>query len=235
MTTDDLFEYNPDGRPTFRGLAVEERRLCVAGRWFTLHALRDAADLLDEPDFAQRFIEQDMAPYGMELWPAASMLAETILLGEEGQGRSAIELGCGLGLVSMAAALKGWQVIATDHEPTSLRFARHNASLNGIELAGFELLDWHHPPVDRRYDRVFGADLLYQLVDHEPLLSCVEALLANSGLALLSDPNRSIAEGFEGTAQKRGFSIGMAPGQSNNIQGETIGGRVWTLAKPGER
>ncbi len=68
-----LFEGRP-GDLRFRGLPVHEEAVVVAGRTFRLAGLRDAADLLDQPDYAKKFVEEDRAPYGMELWPAAPML-----------------------------------------------------------------------------------------------------------------------------------------------------------------
>ena len=55
----------------------------------------DAADLLDEPDYAKRFLDDDCAPYGLELWPAAVMLAEYILQNDSNHVGRAIEIGCG--------------------------------------------------------------------------------------------------------------------------------------------
>lgn len=96
----------------FRGRVVEHRRVEVAGMALQIAAMKDAAELLDEPDFGKRFMENDIAPYGVELWPAAVMLAEYVAATDGGAGnraatgptRSAIEPGCGLGLVSIVMA-----------------------------------------------------------------------------------------------------------------------------------
>jgi predicted nicotinamide N-methyase len=202
----------------------------ATGRTFEIAGLKDAADLLDQPDFARRFVEDDVAPYGLELWPASVMLAEHILCGEEGNGKRAIELGCGLGLVAIAAALKGWQVTATDNDPTSLRFAQYNAAVNGADIASFEPLDWHDPPTERCFDRVFGADLLYQATDHAPILRCIHGLLAGGGTALLADPHRGVADGFESKARDQSFDVHLIP-TAATIGGRQVRGRLFLLRR----
>jgi predicted nicotinamide N-methyase len=201
----------------------------VAGQTFDIACLDDAADLLDEPDYAKRFLEEDRAPYGLELWPAAIMLAEYILQHESNDGGRAIEIGCGLALVSMAAARAGWIVTATDNEPTSLRFARYNAGLNGAPIEAFEPLDWRHPPAGRRFDRVYAADVLYQLVDHEPVLHCLRALLAPDGLALVADPNRSVADRFAAMAEPHGFTVEVIPTAAPGSAGKRVEGRIFRM------
>ncbi|MGD2111393.1 MAG: methyltransferase domain-containing protein [Phycisphaerae bacterium] len=233
--SDSLFDWI-EGTPHFRGLRVERRTIDIAGRTFGIVALADAADLLDHEDYAKRFIDDDVAPYGLELWPASRMLAEAILRGEDGQGRSALELGCGLGLVSIAASVKNWRIVATDNELTSLQFAEYNARMNGAKIAAFETLDWHHPPTDVKFDRIFAADVLYQLTDHEPVLTCIKALLAPNGLALIADPNRTVADRFEELACELGFTVRTVQMLVHASAAKTLAGRVFHLhPRNGER
>jgi len=225
---DSLFDY-VDGDAYFRGLRVEQRTIEVAGHSFTIVGLEDAADLLDQDDFARRFLEDDVAPYGLELWPAARMLVEHCLRSEDGKGRSAVELGCGLGLVSIAASMKGWRTLATDNEQTSLRFAEYNARLNGADIAAFATLDWHDPPRGRKFERIFAADVLYQLADHVPVLACVRALLASNGIAFIADPNRGVVDRFASLAKAHGFRIHTATAAAPNARGKTVSGRIFEL------
>ncbi len=221
----------------FRGHAVEHHRVEVAGMTLQIAAMKDAAALLDEPDFAERFVDKDIAPYGVELWPAALMLAEH-LVNENQRGvnfpkrhvpRKAIELGCGLGLVSIVAAKLGWAVIAADYEPTALAFAAYNAKLNSAPVEELVALDWRCPPTDRRFDYVFGADILYQLVDHKPVLECIDTLLTSCGNALIADPNRGIADRFPESAADDGFSVEEYSTSVTVPVGRTVEGRIFRL------
>ncbi len=227
---DTLLEWI-DGAAYFRGLPVERRSVTVAGRAIKIVGLKDAADLLELPEFAKRFLEDDRAPYGVELWPAALMLAEHILNGEDGAGTRAIEIGCGLGIVSMAAAIKGWRVDATDCDPTALHFAEYNAAINRADIEAFECLDWHDPPAGERFDRVFGADVLYELKDHVPVIKCVDCLLTTDGVALLADPNRGVADRFASLVRDHGFDVQLVPASETNVRDRPVNGRIFTLRR----
>jgi len=199
-------------------------------------AMKDAAELLDEPDFGKRFIENDIAPYGVELWPAAIMLAEYLIRHNQAIASSvgtrpvtAIELGCGLGLVAIVAAKIGWRVTASDYESTALAFAGYNARLNAAAVAEWMTLDWHNPPADRRFDVVLGADILYQLVDHGPILRCINRMLAPGGTALIADPNRGVADRFAQTAGEAGFTVDTVQCASPDIETRARGGRIFRL------
>jgi ribosomal protein L11 methyltransferase len=62
-----------------------------------------------------------------------------LLLGLPAGGPFA-DLGCGAGVLAIAAARLGWApVIAVDHEPRSVAAARHNAARNGVAIDALEL------------------------------------------------------------------------------------------------
>lgn len=228
MTAQDstLFEHR-DGKSFFRGLPVQRYDLCLNGRSFRIDALADAADLLDEADYARRFIEDDVAPYGLELWPAAIMLCEHLLAAYPSHKGSVIELGCGLGFVSIVLAAHGWRVQSTDYESTALDFARHNARINGVDSVSFTSLDWRDPPAGASYDIVLAADVLYQLVDHTPFLACIRTALAPDGVAYVADPNRGVADRFESVAQAQGFHVETIQTSTTAPHGKKVKGRIF--------
>lgn len=221
-----------DGAAYFHNARVEHRSTSFAGRTFRLNVLKDAAELLDLPEFERRFVEEDRLPYGLELWPASQILSEMILSDEPGDGRSAVELGCGLGLVAISATLAGWQVSATDYDPMALDFARANAEQNDVSVAEWTVLDWRTPPTDRRFDRVFGADILYELVSHAPIIECVKQLLAPGGVAMISDPHRGVADRVAQMASDAGLLCELRHGEAPNHLGQVIRGRVFVLRMP---
>jgi predicted nicotinamide N-methyase len=201
-----LFAVREDGT-FFRGRRVIRRRATVAGVDIEVATLKDAAELLDDPELLDHFHRTDRLPYGLELWPSALMLAEHLTKDGPGAGREAIELGCGVGFTSIFAAKMGWRIAATDADPLALRFTEFNAKLNEAELESLAFLDWVSPPADRKFTRVLAADVLYQTSDHSPLLNCIQAVLTVDGLAVIADPCRGAAEKFEGRARDAGFDV----------------------------
>jgi predicted nicotinamide N-methyase len=219
-----------DGNATFRGFPVNHRDVMVAGLSLNIASMSDATHLLDVPDYASRFLKADMAPYGVELWPAAIMLAEYIAAHDRAP-RRALELGSGLGFVSLVAARLGWNVVTTDHEPSAMVFARHNAELNAATNIEFQTLDWNKPPQTTLYARILGADILYQLNNHQPILKCLTELLEPDGVALIADPNRGVADRFSDLASSAGFSVEVIPATAPEAGGETRQGRIFRLTR----
>jgi len=224
-----LFERR--GLTCYRGLPVERRRVAVASDTLDMIALKDAAALLDDAEFVRECEKTDRLPYGLELWPAALMLAEHLYLSEPGQGRRAIELGCGVGLVSIAAARTGWHILATDCDPVPLQFAEFNAAANVVQIQAFQLLDWHKPQTDARFSRVLAADVLYQRCDHHPILKCVDQLLECDGLAVIADPRRGVADDFGCLAEAHGFRVNVLPAAASLDDQTPVAGRLFVLQR----
>ena len=75
-----------------------------------------------------------------------------------------LELGCGLGLPALAAALRGADVLATDWAEDAIELLGRNAGRNGLFLH-VARVRWSEPePLLRAapWDLVLGADLLYE-------------------------------------------------------------------------
>jgi predicted nicotinamide N-methyase len=177
----------------------------VALRGAALQVLRprDAEALLDE----RAFEHEEYLPYWAELWPSGVALARRVAA-RALKGARVLELGCGLGLPSLAAALAGGRVLATDWSPQAIELLRDNAERNGAALE-LEIADWAHPGalLERApWDLVLGADLLYERRNVAPLLDLVPRLLASDsgdeasgrgrGELWLADPGRAPAEEF---------------------------------------
>jgi len=153
---------------------------------------RDAEALLDE----RAFEHEEFLPYWAELWPSGVALARRVA-GRALKGARVLELGCGLGLPSLAAALAGGRVLATDWSPQAIELLRDNAERNDAALE-LEIADWAHPEalIERApWDLVLGADLLYERRNVAPLLDLVPKLL-DGGELWLADPGRAPAEEF---------------------------------------
>src|SRR5215213_11257643 len=121
---------------------------------------RDSESLLDE----EAFERDERMPYWAELWPSGVALARMVSA-RALRGRRVLELGCGgLALPSIAAALAGARVLATDWSGEALALAGENAKRNGATIATAECA-WAEPdPLvrDAPWDLVLAADVLYE-------------------------------------------------------------------------
>ena len=110
-------------------------------------------------------------------------------------GCKVLELGCGLGLPSLTAALRGADVLATDWAEDAIELLQRNAERNGVFLR-VSRVRWSEPePLLRAapWDLVLGADLLYEARNAEQLAELLPSL---GGEVLLTEPGRPYAREF---------------------------------------
>jgi predicted nicotinamide N-methyase len=174
-----------------------EERIVVAGRQLLITRPDNPESLIDE----ERFDEDEFMPYWAELWASGVALAAAVAA-RDVQGLRVLELGCGLGLPSIAAALGGAEVLATDWAPEALDVTRRNAERNGARVETL-LADWSQPTalVERApFDLVLCADVLYEPRNVDALLELLPQLTAE---VLLGEPGRATAARFFEGAEER--------------------------------
>ena len=137
-------------------------------------------------------------PYWAVPWPSGLALARAVAAEPPAPGERVLELGCGLGLPSIAAARAGARVLATDGSGDGAIFAAHNLALNEVEA---EVLpaDWRDVAdhlAAEPFDLVLAADVLYLRHNVESLLALLPRLLAPDGRAWIADPGRAGTEDF---------------------------------------
>jgi predicted nicotinamide N-methyase len=193
-----------------------EQHLSLAGRDF--HLVTPA-----NPDaFLEALAELPVAEhdkhdiYWARLWQAAQPTALRVLNHAWPPGAKALEFGCGVGLVGLAALMQGLDLTFSDYEPMAVRTALENARRHGFPQAPGELFDWRSPPA-RRYRYVFGCDVLYNQQMHEPLIGFIDAVLENDGLCWIGDAGRFHAGKFLQRANARGFKTRIEDEQGREL------------------
>ena len=147
-----------------------------------------AEELIDEAAFD----EEEFLPYWAELWPSGLALARHVA-GRELDGLRVLELGCGLGLPALAAALRGADVLATDWAEDAIELLQQNSERNSVFLR-VARVRWSEPePLLRAapWDLVLGADLLYEARNAKQLAELLPSL---GGEVLLAEPGRPYAK-----------------------------------------
>ena len=160
---------------------------------------RDSEALLDE----EAFEHDELMPYWAELWPSGVALARSVWATPPRRGRRVLELGCGgLALPSIAAALAGARVTASDWAPDALGLAADNAARNDAAVAVVRAA-WGSPEplvAGAPWDLVLAADVLYERRNVALLLDLLPALAL---LVELADPGRPPLPDFLAGARGR--------------------------------
>jgi len=187
---------------------IEQAVAVVPEHTLRIVAVEDAYSLLDH------MIEQEARsgrrverfPYWAEVWPAALALACWLCTSERApRPGTALELGCGLGVVGIVMARLGWTVEATDFVEDALIFTARNASLNGAlprHRVGY--LDWRNPLGDAA-PCIDWADVLYERKNHPYLARVLRNLLLPGGWFYASDPARPPARDFVRLLRDQGY------------------------------
>jgi predicted nicotinamide N-methyase len=193
-----------------------ERKLEIAKHKLSLIAVRDTNNLLDRID-VDEFNTDERLPYWAEIWPSSIALSE-YLCSKGFYGKSVLELGCGVGVVGIVAALEGAKVMMTDYEEDALKFTRMNIEKNFTQemldsLVEVMYLDWRTPTLSEKFDLIVGSDLIYEERNHEPILNLIKQYLREDGEAILTDPNRSTLEKFLMSADQFSFKMSRSESQ----------------------
>lgn len=182
-------------------LDLVEETVLLGDRDLAILRPRDGEALLDEEAFATR---DEYLPYWVELWPSGLALARAIH-GRSLRGARVLELGCGLALPSLAAALAGGRVLATDWSAQAVAVAVANARRNRVGIDA-DVVSWYAPGelVERGpWDLVLAADVLYEARNVPVLEELLPRLTGDRGEAWIADPGRAAAAAFFARAPVR--------------------------------
>lgn len=159
----------------------------------TLSILRpsNSDDLIREEDF----VKDERLPYWADIWPSSTVLAAHFIdLSENGRPRTpgrGLELGCGVGLVTTAAMIAGYDMIASDYYTDALAFTRANAFRNTGRSPSAPMIDWRHFPRDMKgLDLILASDVLYEKEYARLLPGIFKRALKRGGMAIVADPGR---------------------------------------------
>jgi 2-polyprenyl-6-hydroxyphenyl methylase/3-demethylubiquinone-9 3-methyltransferase len=104
-------------------------------------------------------------------------------------GRSAVDVGCGAGLLAEPLARLGARVTAIDAAPENIMVAKAHAERQGLaidyRIGGVEGL------VGETFDLVTSMEVIEHVADPAAFVKELGALLAPGGLMILSTPNRT--------------------------------------------
>ena len=123
------------------------------------------------------------------------------------KGKSALDVGCGAGLLSEPLARLGAAVTGLDAAPENIAAARHHAAGQGLAI------DYRAGSVENlsgeRFDLVVSMEVVEHVADPAAFIAGLANALAPGGLLILSTPNRTSLSKLALITVGEGF--GMVP------------------------
>ena len=133
---------------------------------------------------------------GLDIWPSACLLARLCFEKKAliRRAKCVLELGCGMGLVGITAALlrKGREVVLTDSEQGTLNLAQRNAKMNKVEVTT-AAIDFKNPRVPAVWEKsddkpvmwagvkiVLASDVVYSSLLAKPLVETIGLLRSHA-------------------------------------------------------
>ncbi|MCM8557683.1 bifunctional 2-polyprenyl-6-hydroxyphenol methylase/3-demethylubiquinol 3-O-methyltransferase UbiG [Sphingomicrobium sediminis] len=103
-------------------------------------------------------------------------------------GKSALDIGCGAGLLAEPLARMGAKVTAVDAAPELIDAAKAHAGAQGLDI---DYRAGEVAAVEAQYDLVTALEVIEHVADPHDFLKVVVSKLADDGLLILSTPNKT--------------------------------------------
>jgi len=132
----------------------------------------------------------DDFPLWAKIWKASWVLSGYLADMPVEPDKRFLEVGAGVGLVSIVAASFGHQITMTEYNPDALNFAHANAHLNNCPGLPIRKLDWHRPQLSAKFDAIVASEVTYKLEDFVPLIRLFRAYLQPEGEIILASEMR---------------------------------------------
>jgi predicted nicotinamide N-methyase len=204
--------------------------LAVGSRRVRLCSVPDLEALVDREALLRGEAEP---PYWAYLWSGSRVLATYLARWVDLRGRGVLEIGCGLGLPGMTAAVLGAETTFVDAAPEALAFVAASAVANGVRcttlVADFTRLD---PAL--RFDVVLAAEVAYDRDRYGELAAVFERHLSAGGMGLLADGYRTDTRGLYAALADLGLDT-LALDLRVVEEGRAMPVRVTLIRRPAER
>ena len=208
----------PDDDPP--GYLTKDESIAIPGvANLSIRSLLDNQQFADPLGAAQDLgISSAMWPIFGLLWPSGAHLAARMVQRPVAAQERILEVGCGLGLTSLAAHRRGADITASDIHPLAELFLLENLRRNHLAPMKYRHGDWaprmahastpaHSLSKAARggYDLIVGSDLLYDRDASSALAGFLAWHAAPLAEIWIVDPNRGNRPDFNRRMAARGF------------------------------
>lgn len=164
---------------------VETAPLSIGGKELKILQLADFESYVENL-IENKGVGVKELPYWAKVWDACFLLS--LFIGSQPivPGQRLLEIGAGLGVVGIYAALCGHDVTITDVDDDALLFARANVLLNGIPNVPVVKMDWRDPKLTHTYDIILGSEVIYEKTIYPVLVEFLRKALSPNGTVFLS-------------------------------------------------
>lgn len=144
-------------------------------------------------------------PYWAYLWSGARVLASYLVRFVDLHGLRVLEIGCGLALPGVTAALLGGETTLVDAAAPALAFAAASAAANGVRCTTVTS-DFTRLDPSLQFDVIVAAEIAYDRARYGELAAVFVRHLRPGGTALLADGYRTDTRGLYAALAAHGLA-----------------------------
>ncbi|UCF89945.1 MAG: methyltransferase [Desulfobacterales bacterium] len=176
----------------YNNYEADTTELTVNGRKFSILLPKTLDRFINPDDIFQDF------PLWTKIWQASWALAGYLADMPVNPQKRFLEIGAGVGVVSIVAATAGHHMTMTEYDSDALQFARANAHLNGLPQLSIMPLDWNRPGLKGRFDYIVGSEVIYREGSLQALGRLFQTYLKPEGeVILVSEMRKTIGAFFK--------------------------------------
>ena len=189
----------------YKAYDTEITEVVVNGRKFQILLPKSITGFINTDNVFQEF------PLWAKIWQSSWVLADHLAAVPVIAKKKFLEIGAGVGLVSIAAASFGHRITMSEHNYDALQFARANALINECPRLFIIDLDWNRPHSTGRFDCIVASEVTYKKEECPSLVKLLKACLKPDGEVILAgemrkssmDVYKELALGFNIKVQKK--------------------------------
>jgi len=191
---------------------TEAAEIVINGKKFSILLPRYLDRFINPTDVLHDF------PLWAKIWKASWVLSGYLAELPPDVNQRLLEIGAGVGLVSIVAATFGHQITMTEYNSDALNFACANACLNNCPDLPIKKLDWNHPCLKDQFDLIVAAEVTYDEASFLPLIRLFKSNLKPEGEIILASEIRGSGKDLFGLF-KSSFDITVA---KKTLRSETV-------------
>ncbi len=174
----------------YQDYETETKEVVVKDRKFQILLPRSLTGFINTHDVFHEF------PLWAKIWRASWVLADYLAAMPVAAKRNFLELGAGVGLVSIVATSFGHRITMSEYNYDALQFARANALINDCPKLPVVELNWNRPQLPGRYDYIVASEVTYKKEDCRPLVNLLKDCLKPKGEVILAGEMRKSSMDF---------------------------------------
>jgi predicted nicotinamide N-methyase len=163
---------------------TEASEAVINGKKFNILLPRNLDGFINPMDVLDDF------PLWAKIWKASWVLSGYLADMPVAPNKRLLEIGAGVGLVSIVAASFGHRITMTEYNPDALNFAHANAHLNNCPGLPIRKLDWHRPRLSGKFDLIVASEITYRQADFSSLIRLFRSHLQPRGQIILASEMR---------------------------------------------